>query len=160
MEPVTDPAKRQSLFNQFLTCLDREESLINHRMTWGLQWNIAAFASLFAMGQIEGADPRLILSAGILVALSGIISSRLSAIGVRAAQEQIDRLIRELEHRLGMTSQNDWDKSEFIRPFGHKRFEHRQGKLVAAAFPWYFVILWLVVLVFHVSQISQVFGSH
>lgn len=158
MAKLTDPNARQGLFNQFLTCLDREESLINHRMTWGLQWNIAAFASLFAMGQIDGADPRIILSAGIGIAVSGIVASILSVIGVRAAQDQIARLIRELERRLGVESQDDWKQSEFIRPYGHERFEHKRGKFVAQTFPFVFVIVWAVVFLFYMSQISQVFS--
>lgn len=158
MEPVTDPEKRQSLFNQFLTCLDREESLINNRMTWGLQWNIAAFASLFAMGQIDGANPRIILFAGMGVAITGIIASGLSVFGVRAAQQQIERLITHLERRLSIREPDDWKKSEFIRPYGRTEYQHWWGKLVAGAFPWVFVFVWLVVLFFHVSQLSQVFG--
>lgn len=154
---VTDPAARQQLYSQFLKCIDREEMLVNHRMSWGLQWNIAAFASLFALAQIAGASDSWKLVASILVAASGAIASVLSLRGVEAAQGQVERLINDLERRLGINSNDDWKASEFLRPYGHERFEHKRGREVARYFPLVFIAIWSAVFLFYVAQIGRVF---
>lgn len=157
MTVVTDPAKRQQLYSQFLSCIDREEILVNHRMSWGLQWNIAAFASLFALGQMDGASAKWQLVASILIAASGVMASVLSYRGVSAAQGQVERLIKDLERRLGIDSNDDWKASEFLRPYGHERFEHKRGKEVAKLFPLVFIGIWVAVFLFYFAQIARVF---
>ena len=47
------PEERRLVFEQFLRCIDREENLIHYRMSWGLQCNLAFFAGIIALQQLD-----------------------------------------------------------------------------------------------------------
>jgi hypothetical protein len=146
--------KRQVLFEQFLRCLDREENLIHYRLTWGLQWNIASFAALFAIQHTdvpEGAMPWV----RVALVVFGISVSILSLIAIQAAHEQTKFLICQLNRRLKI-KYHDWDETEFIRPYGNPSSVHRRARRVSAFFPLVFIILWgLVFLYAFPSIIAQ-----
>lgn len=150
------PTKTQ-IYEHFLACLDREEALIHNRMSWGLQWNIAAFASLFALNQIPGADESWIWVASLLVSVSGMIAGILSFLGVGAAQSQIEYLIEQIEERFQVTKASQWTGHAFIRPYGEKRRDHKRGAMVAFTFPMVFIVIWAGVSIYYISQFSKVF---
>jgi hypothetical protein len=97
-QPLTDD-QRTSLFEQFLRCLDREENLIHYRLTWGLQWNIACFAALFA---IEHSEIQISFKpyVQIVLVIFGISVSTLSLIAIMAAHKQTNFLFEQLNRRL------------------------------------------------------------
>lgn len=153
--PVPDdasPAQRQAWYDQFLKCVEREEQLVHYRISWGLQCNVAAFASLFALGQLPNAATWLSPIASIPIAIFGFFVTLQMKRGVAAAHSQIDRLIRELKQRLKITGNQDWQNSEFIRPFGNEEYAHPQGKAVAQSLPTFFMLVWVLVGALYVAQ--------
>jgi hypothetical protein len=139
----------RDLFDQFLRCIDREENLINYRLTWGLQWNIACFAALFAMESGSMAPGNIAPEAKpfiqLLLSTFGMVSSTLSSIGVRAAHAQSKYLIGELNKRLGVESDDDWARGKFIRPYGKLNTVHSSARWVSGVLPVLFISLWLIV---------------
>lgn len=137
--------ERQALFEQFLRCVDREENLIHFRTTWAMQWNAAAFAALIGLSQLEGASkPLLIVAAAIVIALA-LIANILSFIAVDAGHKQISHLMDRIESKLSCQSDELWEKSEFIRPFGEKTKVHSRARIVSKFFPLAFALIWALI---------------
>ena len=165
-----DPEKRRHIFEQFLQCLDREENLTHYRMSWGLQCNLALFAAVFALESLTPAitgnviNPTLKWWGTGVIAATGLATSVLAALGVRAAHRQTDYLKRELEVRLGIPadrpgnddSNADWRKTEFIRPFGHWELHHNARK-ISAILPLIFGLLWFLIILWAYPHIAATF---
>lgn len=135
---------RHKLFEQFLKCIDREETLIHYRLMWGMQWNIATFAALIAIQQIT--IPEWYKFAVILIlSLFGIMATTLSFIGIIAAHRQTEYLIKEINARLGVKD-DDWSETEFIRPYGDPNTAHKRARYVSRYIPLLFAVIWILVL--------------
>jgi hypothetical protein len=135
----------QARFEQFLQCIDREESLIHFRTTWAMQWNAAAFAALIGLSQLEDASKPLLITAAVIVIGLALVANVLSFIAVDAAHDQISYLIDRIESKLGCQSDELWERSEFIRPFGEKTKVHARARAVSKFFPLAFALIWLLV---------------
>lgn len=154
---LVDPAERRYVFDSFLRCIDREESLIHYRLTWGLQWNAAVIGALFFIYNVELSFTWLGLNSdqfvkvvGTLLCIFGMFGSAMSSIGVLAAHEQTASLIRNLEAKLGVAS--DWtEEGEFIRPYDDNKV-HGSARIVSRYFPLIFVFIWFAVLLAIISN--------
>jgi hypothetical protein len=133
--------RRRFLYEQFLRCIDREENLIHYRLTWGIQWNAAILAAVFAMSQLQLPEV-LQLVIRILLSILGAASGYLSFAGVNAAFKQSAYLIDEVERRLNIQDDNGWMNSEFLRPFGQRGTVHLPARKAAIRFPWLFMAVW------------------
>jgi hypothetical protein len=143
-------SERQVLFQQFLQCLDREENLIHYRMTWGLQWNIACFAALFAVlfaSKNSALPVNFTPYVQIVIAFFGGAVSIFSLIGIQAAHKQTTFLIDTLNLRLGV-KHHDWENTEFIRPYGDPASVHRSARRVSGFLPILFIFLWFLVFLY------------
>lgn len=138
------PKQRRAVYDQLSKCLEREDNLINYRMTWGLTWNAAVFALVASLPKIDFLDefknPLMFISS-----IFGISISVMTFIAVSAAHKQIEFVIRDAEHRLCIR-RDDWNKSEFIRPYGDPNSVHPQARRMSGYFPLVFVLMWMVVL--------------
>ena len=147
-----DYTKRQNLYDQFLRCIDREENLIHYRMSWGMQWNIAAFASLFAAYELNNASKPLYFIFSSIIVLSAFFANWLTYNSVKAAHTQVEYLIESIERRIGARTELEWENSEFVRPYGEKTKIHMPARRASKYFPHIFSIIWGCVVVFLVSQ--------
>lgn len=152
---ILSPEARRTLFDQFLRCLDREENLIHYRLSWGLQWNIACFAAIFAL-PTAGLTSNLRAGIYIVIAFFAAAASLLSLIGILAAQKQTAYLIDNLNHRLGVKN-DDWDESvvEFIRPYGDRSGPHRTARMVSTFLPLLFIALWVLVFFYSYTDLVR-----
>ena len=141
---ITDKNERRELFEQFLRCIDREENLIHYRMSWGLQWNAAIFASVIGVTVIHFPYPIIIPLIQIVLGIMGALSGWFSYVGVNAAFEQSNYLIENLEVELGISTDKDWEKSGFLRPYGEKGTIHFPARQAAIKFPLLFIGVWTV----------------
>jgi hypothetical protein len=112
-------------------------------LSWGLQWNLASFAALFALQQtsLEG---RFKAGVSIFLAIFGIVATGLSMIGIWAGHQQTEFLMRSLATRLELRDSN-WDTSEFIRPYGDPSTIHRRARWVSRFLPSLYILLWVAV---------------
>jgi hypothetical protein len=145
-EPRLTADQRRALFEQFLRCLEREANLTHYRQLWGLQWNVACFAALFVL-QNGLLDPGYKAIARVVIVILGSAVSVLSFIGIRAAHKQSQYLIDAINDRLGVHDDN-WDKTEFIRPYGDPNSVHKPARTIAAAFPLLLIVFWLLVFLY------------
>jgi hypothetical protein len=152
------PEERRLVFEQFLRCIDREENLIHYRMSWGLQCNLAFFAGIIALQQL---DLKYQLGSYILdlkswadmgVAILGGVASVLSTIGIRAAHTQTEFLKRQLAKRLRVASDHDWENTEFIRPYGEWDI-HKAARKISAIIPLLFIGFWVLVFAWAYKKI-------
>jgi hypothetical protein len=143
---VTDANKRMHLYEQALKCIDREENLIHYRMTWGLQWNVGAFAALVVLLSSELQDRyKEIIASGL--AFFGIIVCGIAFIAVMAAHRQSWFVINNLCKRLDIEG-HDWSRSEFIRPYGEPNTVHRAARWFSKFLFWIIVIFWIGIIYF------------
>jgi len=147
------PDERQTLFENFLRCIDREENLIHYRLTWGLQWNLASFGALFALQQIS-IENNFKFTIYILISFFGIVATILSIIGIAAAHLQAEFLIKSINRRLGVTDDN-WDSTEFIRPYGDPATIHRPARWVSKFLPLLFILIWIFVFLWAYPEIAH-----
>lgn len=156
-QPETDPKLRTQVYDQFLRCVDREENLIHYRITWGMQWNIAAFVAVFAYYGENGIPSFLSLCAAIVIVLAAFASSVMTYFGVQAAHGQISFLIDSLNRRLGLESQTAWESSEFLRPYGEPSQMHKPARRVSFFLPLVFAVIWGLMFLYLVSIAHTVF---
>lgn len=149
--------ERRYLYEQFLQCIDREENLIHYRLSWGIQWNAAILAAVFAMSQLQLPEV-LELVIRIMLSLLGAVSGYLSFIGVNAAFTQSKFLIEGLEDRLEIQEKGGWGKSEFLRPFGESGTVHLPARKAAIRFPWLFMGVWGGFIVYTGVQLLNALG--
>lgn len=143
---VSDAAKRVHLYEQALKCIDREENLIHYRMTWGLQWNVGAFAALVVLSSSDMENRyKEIIASG--VAFFGIIVCAIAFIAVMAAHRQSWFVISNLCKRLGIED-HDWSTSEFIRPYGKPNTVHRAARWISKFLFWIMAFFWAVIIYF------------
>ena len=133
--------RRRALFAQFLQCLDREENLIHYRMNWGFQWNVGVSAAVVALYNLPNTSP-VVPGTMLFLAIFGATAGFLSFIGVKAAHKQSAFLIEEIRSRLNIVDDN-WDDSEFIRPFGDWKI-HPRARWVSAFFPLMSTMFWIL----------------
>jgi hypothetical protein len=89
--------------------INREDSLINFRLTWALTLNGFLFAAIGVSGNQGISDPALVPFLHIVVPITGFLISLFGFFGVRAAQVQIDYL------------RDEWrslNERRWPRPFG------------------------------------------
>jgi len=159
--------ERKALYEQFLRCIDREENLVHFRLTWGIQWNAAILAAIFAMSSLP-LGPSLEFSIRIILSGLGALSGWLSYTGVSAAFEQSRYLIDEVERRLKIPKyenpedhhkkERDWESSEFMRPFGQQGTVHLPARKAAIKFPLLFIGIWLSFLIYTSMQLLNHVG--
>jgi hypothetical protein len=119
-------------------------------MSWGLQCNLAFFAGIIALQQLDLRYPffghtfDLKAWADVGVALPGVLVSIFSAIGIRAAHTQTDFLREQLTTRLKITGDHGWQNTEFIRPYG-EWYIHKSARRISAAIPLLFIVFWALV---------------
>lgn len=154
---VAERDLRRGQYEQFLRCIDREENLIHYRLTWGIQWNAAILAAIFAMSQLHLLPPIELGIRLILSALGGL-SGYLSFVGVNAAFTQSTYLIGQIEHKLGLRTDEQWDASEFLRPFGQHGTVHLPARKAAIRFPWLFMAIWGGFFTYTLVQLLQTLG--
>lgn len=148
---------RRFQYEQFLRCIDREENLIHYRLTWGIQWNAAILAAIIAMSQLH-LLPSLELGIRLIFSALGGLSGYLSFVGVNAAFKQSTYLISQIEHRLNLRTDQEWDASEFLRPFGQQGTVHIPARKAAIRFPWLFMAIWGGFFIYTLIQLLQALG--
>lgn len=146
-EPSIDEAQgsdnRRAIYMQALQLIDREESLIHYRMSWGLQWNFATFAILVAL-QNTTLPPGAKSAIDIILTAFGIAICLISFVAVMAAHAQAWFVMRSLCAALNVTSR-EW-KNEFIRPYGHEKSVHRPARWLSKYIFMVIIALWLALL--------------
>jgi hypothetical protein len=145
-DPARDSEERRVLYEQILRCLDREGNLTHYRQLWGLQWNAACFAGFFVLQNTQSSSPFRAI-AEVALAVLGSAAAILSYIGIRAAHEQVEFLIKSITERLGVRN-HDWNATEFVRPYGDPDSAHRWGRRIATAFPLLVIVVWLIVFLY------------
>jgi len=154
----TDKEKRSTLFENFLRCLDREENLIHYRLTWGLQWNLAMIVLVVALlAKYQDSLSITTLLALFFLSAVGAGASLLSFIGVRAAHKQSEFLMNSIQSKLGIENDEDWSRSEFIRPYGSRSGIHIDARRASAYFPLVFILIWLILVFYTWPLVFKVF---
>lgn len=151
-----DPDRPDNLYRIYHTIwqnMDRENNLINHRITWGIVFSGGIFAasailigSLRDINAIERADivKGIIFLIAACLAASGVFFSIRTREGVRAAHSQLDYLKEKyLSFRKG--DENIFEKVyKWPRPFGDPH-DHLRGNKAAIAFPDLMLWTWLFI---------------
>lgn len=164
---LEDELQRRALYEQFLRCIDREENLIHHRMTWGIQWNAAIVVAALGISKLDLIEP-LETSMNVVLGLLGAMTGWLSHIGVKAASDQSKYLIEQLELRLKVPRYRDrssrheleldWESTEFIRPFGQQGTVHLPARNAAIKFPILFIGVWSIFVAYTVLKADDRLG--
>ncbi|MGH6648666.1 hypothetical protein [Aquabacterium sp.] len=113
--------------------INREDELVNKRLTWTLTTNGLLFTALgFYAGKSTPME-ELVDFFHYFIPLTGIVISIAGFLSVFAAYMQIDYLTKEWE----MLKDDRW-----IRPFGDKVHAYYLGGILAVSPPFMFVIVW------------------
>jgi hypothetical protein len=114
--------------------INREDSLINYRLTWTLTLNGFLFAALGFLGSKDCAVQDIYTFFRWALPLTGIIVSFAGFCGVLAAHLQIHYLTKE------WAKLND---SRWVRPFGEKRLSFWLGTLPCFLPSFILIVIWL-----------------
>lgn len=105
--------KKQHIYEQFLHCLDREENLINFRITWGVQGMALLVAALAGVSQTKLALFALVYyPLALLIIVLGLVLTLLMGSAVNAAHDQVEYLIKQTCVRLELITVNQSPYSE------------------------------------------------
>jgi hypothetical protein len=100
IEDLAFDARRTDLYDSLAVQIERENQLINHRLTWTLQLNGFLFTSIALLTGKTIEDPGLALLIRWLIPVTGLCVSLAGCLGVMAAQWQIGYLIRHWQKHL------------------------------------------------------------
>jgi hypothetical protein len=127
------------LYDSLACQIERENHLINHRLTWTLQLNGFLFTAVALLAGKTIEDPTLALLTHWMIPATGLCVSLAGCLGVLAAQWQIGYLIRHWQTHL---------RSDLRpRPFGDPRSTHLVGALpsllptIVLSFVWGFLTI-------------------
>jgi hypothetical protein len=146
-QPTPIDESHYKIYDVIWKNMDRENQLINHRITWAIVFSggiIAACAFLVsASANVSG--PLSLIIRGLLFLLMaclsavGVFFSKRTQEGVSAAQSQLDYLLAQYRPRAKLFEQT----YGLPRPYGD-RHDHRRGNSAASAFPVLMYWTWLV----------------
>lgn len=149
-----DPAERDEDYRVFETIwknMDRENHLINHRITWAIVFSggiftasaiLAAAVGLTSSHMVRG----LLFLIMAVLAACGIFFSIRTREGVRAAHSQLDYLKEHYTKRQHIFEVvHGWP-----RPFGD-RHDHLRGNNAAMAFPELMYWTWIFVAIIELA---------
>jgi len=148
VKAVSGENERRALYEQLLKCVDREESLVGHRQTWGLTINAALAAAIWTGIKLTGHQLTVDTPWLAVIASIGTLASSAAYIGVGAAHKQVRYLIDHAEKKLGVVNRR-WEETEFLRPYGEPNGTHRYARIVARSIPllacigWIMCLLWI-----------------
>jgi hypothetical protein len=140
--------ERDVLFSQFLQCIDREEDLINARLAWAININVAITGALFL---VLLAKEREVIHWIIICVLFlfGVFVNVQARIAVLAAHKQSMYLINQLNLKLfgkADVGSEQWESSNFIRPYGELKGVHWPARNYSAILPYVFPVCWIVTI--------------
>lgn len=150
---ASDPEKYYRIYESIWRNMERENNLMNHRITWAILLSAGVFAATtFLVNAIlQAHDPSGLKSGALFAAMAlmagtAIIFSLRTMEGVKAAQSQLDYLL-ETYTPLKETFERDFG---LPRPFGDKN-DHLRGNHAADTFPK--MMLWIWIFIFLVEII-------
>jgi hypothetical protein len=117
--------------------INREDGLVNFRLTWVLTLNGLLFATLGFLGGKQNLDPAILAFFSWALPFTGIVVSVAGVLGVVAAQMQIKYLTRW--HK-------DLKDSRWPRPYGDEKHAFFFGTLPSFAPPGILIFVWLGLL--------------
>lgn len=130
MQPPSDPSVLPDWVEKLSHQVEREDGLVNQRVTWMIQLEGFLFAGL-ALKHGEVQKPLL-----LVLSVIGITSAFTTLRGVRAARRALDDLVEAFE------SIPQQARQYLVRPFGQR--EHNDdGKVTSAALPIVIIIAWV-----------------
>ena len=161
----SDFDKFSKLYDFTIRCIDREDLLVNNRLIWALQVNIALIALLYNIDNFTmfGVNQEILK---LMVCLSGIILTSFSFIAIRAAKKQLSYLKKTLvsaaknidfpfiesqgSEVVGKNEQRNniiHIRTGFPRPFGWDGYKIGEaGSWVPAAYAVTIVIFWFAAI--------------
>lgn len=158
--------EKNMIYNHFLSCLDREENLTHYRISWGLQWSVALFASLITIQQIsDKIDHVFLYLSYIMIILSGIFSSSIMYFAIKGGHRQISYLIVSIQNIMNETDyspddngiknisidelkKSTWSNNIYLRPFGEIRNSHIIGLRLSSMLPISIGMIWVFIAFF------------
>lgn len=114
--------------------IDREDSLINYRLTWTLTLNGFLFATLGFFGSKDSPDPRVAEFFHFALPLTGFFISVAGFFGVLAAFIQIQYLTKQWQ----ALADDRWP-----RPFGDKKHAYVIGAIPSFLPPLVLILVWI-----------------
>jgi hypothetical protein len=127
-------------YEQISKQIEREDGLINQRLTWMMQIQAFLFAGLAVLAKIEGGNIALQTAVGSAVLAIGLSSAVFGGRGVRAALASLESLRRRyLEMPVA-------ERRCLVRPFGARRV-HQNKKDLALRLPAVLITVWIAAAV-------------
>lgn len=126
--------EKKQRYDAIVHQIDREDSLINYRLTWTLTLNGFLFAALAFLGSKESPEPRIeeffhwaLPAAGFFISVAGLL-------GILAAFIQIHYLTEQW---------SELKDSRWPRPFGDKKHSYFIGTIPSFLPPLVLVAVWV-----------------
>lgn len=138
------PTQKEARYRYVAHQINREDGLVNYRLTWMLQINGFLFAALAALTVMDSKDSKNeILQSFVLCALplTGFAVSFASLIGVIAAMFQLRYLVKFWED----DNKYNMENLEWPRPFGNW-FTRKLGLAPKLVLPVILSCLWLILM--------------
>ena len=129
-EPSPDEFYKYTLQN-----IEREESLIDHRISWMLTSQGFLFAALALLAKTNGNSPT-IATLSMMTPYGGLMVAILSFVGIHAAYLSIGNLLKVLKRR------PEWASYPRVTT----DFASRLGRLCGYGLPLLFIIIWLILI--------------
>jgi len=128
------------LYDAIALQIERENSVINHRLTWTLQLNGFLFTAVSLLGGKVLDDAALRALVAIFVPMTGLVVSVSAFMGVLAAQHQLSYLTKLWTTKLSATDPRP-------RPFGDRRGTYLLGTLPSLLPPGILSVVWGCLLI-------------
>jgi hypothetical protein len=130
----------------------KEDTLINHRMTWmilsesimfvlfGVLFGVAGRADDHTVNRFfDISNTRLSLWSMIAISAFGLLIAFISLISIRAAQREISDLVYDYTRH-----HSDAHESPLIPGLTGKSYNHQTGHILPNILPWLIIIIWFV----------------
>lgn len=138
-KPVSD-----DVYEAIATQIERENALINQRLSWTLQINGFLFTALALLSSRATLDSPMLLLSNRLIPLTGLCVSVGAFLGVLAAHHQLDYLTREWE--------NMAPGDPRPRPFGNRGQAYLLGVMPSILPATSLVVVWLCLMVMGLGE--------